>query len=124
MFSFYPTKQITTGEGGMLVTNNKSFYNKIKKLKAFGIDKDISQRKKQGTYDVKSLGFNYRLTDFQSALGLKQIIGYKNNLKKRHIIAKRYIKGLNNINEVSVCLILQIVLFLFFKYSVKIGISY
>ena len=100
-FSFYPTKQITTGEGGMLITNNKSFYNKIKKLKAFGIDKDISQRKKQGTYDVKSLGFNYRLTDFQSALGLKQIIGYKNNLKKRHIIAKRYIKGLNNINEVS-----------------------
>ena len=37
----------------MLITNNKSFYNKIKKLKAFGIDKDISQRKKQGTYDVK-----------------------------------------------------------------------
>ena len=100
-FSFYPTKQITTGEGGMLVTNNKSFYNKIKKLKAFGIDKDINQRKKQGTYDVKSLGFNYRLTDFQSALGLKQILNYKNNLKKRHIIAKKYINDLKNIREVK-----------------------
>ncbi len=99
-FSFYPTKQITTGEGGMLVTNNKSFYNKVKKLKAFGIDKDINQRKKQGTYDVKSLGFNYRLTDFQSALGLRQIMNYKNNLRKRHSIAKNYLKNLKKIKQI------------------------
>jgi len=99
-FSFYPTKQITTGEGGMLVTNNKNFYNKIRKLKAFGIDKDINQRTKQGTYDVVSLGFNYRLTDFQSALGLKQIGNYKENLKKRHLLAKKYTKGLQNIQQV------------------------
>ena len=96
-FSFYPTKQITTGEGGMLVTNNKDFYRKIKRLKAFGIDKDINQRKKQGTYDVVSLGFNYRLTDFQSALGLKQLLNYKKNLKKRQVLAKNYIKKLQNI---------------------------
>ena len=100
-FSFYPTKQITTGEGGMLITNNKSFYNKIRKLKAFGIDKDINQRKKQGTYDVVSLGFNYRLTDFQSALGLKQIQNYKDNLKKRHLLAKKYIESLQNIKEIE-----------------------
>jgi perosamine synthetase len=100
-FSFYPTKQITTGEGGMLVTNNKSFYNKIRKLKAFGIDKDINQRTKQGTYDVVSLGFNYRLTDFQSALGLKQIENYKKNLKKRHLLAKRYTDSLQNIQQVK-----------------------
>lgn len=100
-FSFYPTKQITTGEGGMLITNNKKFYNKIKTLKAFGIDKDINQRKKQGTYDVVSLGFNYRLTDFQSALGLKQIQNYKNNLKTRHLLAKKYIYSLKNVKEVN-----------------------
>ena len=100
-FSFYPTKQITTGEGGMLVTNNKNFYNKIRKLKAFGIDKDINQRTKQGTYDVVSLGFNYRLTDFQSALGLKQIENYKENLKKRHLLAKRYTNSLQNIQQVK-----------------------
>ena len=100
-FSFYPTKQITTGEGGMLITNNKNFYNKIKKLKAFGIDKDINQRKKQGTYDVVSLGFNYRLTDFQSALGLKQIQNYNDNLAKRHLLAKRYIKSLKDIEEIK-----------------------
>ena len=66
-FSFYPTKQITTDEGGMLITNSKKIYPEIKKIKAFGIDKDITERKKQGEYDVKSLGFNYRMTDFQSA---------------------------------------------------------
>ena len=76
-FSFYPTKQITTGEGGMVITNDFNFYKKIKKLKAFGIDKDIKDRKKQGDYDVKSLGFNYRMTDFQAALGYKQIKQYK-----------------------------------------------
>ncbi len=100
-FSFYPTKQITTGEGGMLITNNRDFYKKIKRLKAFGIDKDINQRKKQGTYDVMGLGFNYRLTDFQSALGLKQILNYNENLKKRHSIAKKYTKSLQNIKEIS-----------------------
>jgi len=98
-FSFYPTKQITTGEGGMVITNNKKFYNLIKKLKAFGIDKDIKDRKKQGDYDVKLLGYNYRMTDFQAALGLSQLLRYKQNLKQRHLLVKRYIKNFSkNIN--------------------------
>ena len=101
-FSFYPTKQITTGEGGMLVTNDLKFYKKIKKLKAFGIDKDIRDRKKPGEYDVKELGFNYRMTDFQAALGYKQLLKYKKNLKKRHQIAKRYIKNLKNVNNLKI----------------------
>ena len=100
-FSFYPTKQITTGEGGMVITNDEGFYKKIKKLKAFGIDKDIKDRKKQGDYDVKSLGFNYRMTDFQAALGLGQIIKYEKNLKQRHLIAKRYIKNFLNNKKIS-----------------------
>ena len=100
-FSFYPTKQITTGEGGMIVTNSKKFYKKIKKLKAFGIDKDIKDRKKQGDYDVKSLGFNYRMTDFQAALGYRQLINYKKNLEKRHKIGKRYIKNFSKTNQIQ-----------------------
>ena len=100
-FSFYPTKQITTGEGGMVITNDYKFYKNIKKLKAFGIDKDIKDRKKQGDYDVKSLGFNYRMTDFQAALGYKQILQYKKNLKKRQLIAKQYIKNFSNIKNMS-----------------------
>lgn len=94
-FSFYPTKQITTGEGGMVITNNKKVFNKIKKLKAFGIDKDIKDRKKQGDYDVKYLGFNYRMTDFQAALGLNQILEYKKNFLIRHILVKRYLLNLS-----------------------------
>ena len=71
-FSFYPTKQVTTGEGGMVITNNKQIYNKIKKLKAFGINKDIKLRKRPGEYNVTELGFNYRITDFQACLGYMQ----------------------------------------------------
>ena len=100
-FSFYPTKQITTGEGGMVVTNNEDFYNKIKKLKAFGIDTDVSERKVVGDYDVKSLGFNYRMTDFQAAIGYGQISSYKKNLAKRVAIAKRYIKNLSKSKHIS-----------------------
>lgn len=95
-FSFYPTKQITTGEGGMVVTNSKKYYDKIKILKAFGIDKDIKNRKQQGDYDVKLLGLNYRMTDFQAALGYNQIRLYNQNLKRRHQIAIKYIKNFSN----------------------------
>ena len=100
-FSFYPTKQVTTGEGGMVVTNDKILFDKVKKLKAFGIDTDVSERKIVGNYDVKSLGFNYRMTDFQAALGYGQIISYKKNLVKRVAIAKRYIKNLSKSKQIS-----------------------
>jgi perosamine synthetase len=100
-FSFYPTKQITTGEGGAVITNDKKFYKKIKMLKAFGIDKDIKDRKKQGDYDVKSLGYNYRMTDFQAALGYTQLLRYKENLKQRHHIVKRYIKNFSKIDQIT-----------------------
>lgn len=100
-FSFYPTKQITTGEGGMVTTNDKNIFEKIKKLKAFGIDTDVSERKVVGDYDVKSLGFNYRMTDFQAALGYGQITSYKKNLAKRIAIAKRYIKNFSKSKKIS-----------------------
>lgn len=89
-FSFYPTKQITTGEGGALITNDSKFYKKVKTLKAFGIDKDIKDRKKPGEYNVNYLGFNYRMTDFQAAMGYNQIKEYNINLKRRKQIAKTY----------------------------------
>jgi perosamine synthetase len=88
--SFYPTKQITTGEGGAVITNDLKFYKKIKTLKAFGIDKEIKDRKKPGEYNVNYLGFNYRMTDFQAAMGYNQIKSYSLNLKRRRDIAKIY----------------------------------
>ena len=100
-FSFYPTKQITTGEGGMLITNSRKIYEKIKMLKGFGIDKDINNRKKPGEYNVKLLGYNYRMTDFQAALGYFQLKRYKKNLLKRKNNAKLYIKYLKNSSNIK-----------------------
>ena len=101
-FSFYPTKQITTGEGGMVTTNSKKIFKKIKILKAFGIDKDIKNRKIPGHYDVKNLGFNYRMTDFQAAIGYDQAKNYKKNLITRKKIAKRYHKNLISNKKINI----------------------
>ncbi len=89
-FSFYPTKQITTGEGGIVISNDKNFIDRVKKLKAFGIDTPPELRIKPGVYDVQGLGYNYRMTDFQAALGAGQMKRYENNLKSRHENAYLY----------------------------------
>ncbi len=89
-FSFYPTKQITTGEGGIVISNDKNFIEKVKKYKAFGIDTPPELRKKEGVYDVLSLGYNYRMTDFQAALGVGQMERYSSNVEKRRLNAQLY----------------------------------
>lgn len=118
-FSFYPTKQITTGEGGMVITKSKKIYDKIKSLKGFGIDKDITQRKKQGKYDVRLLGYNYRMTDFQAALGYDQIKNYRFNLKKRKQIAKRYYKNFSKCNQINTMPLSQDCSYFIFQIFVK-----
>ena len=74
----------------MIITNNKKFYKIAKKLRAFGIDNDPSKRKLAGHYDVKYLGFNYRLTEFQACLAYQQLSRYKKNLKIRKKNAQLY----------------------------------
>ena len=101
VFSFYPTKQITTGEGGMIVVNSKKMMKKLLSLKAFGIDKDINSRKKPGDYDVKELGLNYRMTDFQAALGYFQLKRYKKELEARKKNAKLYELFLSNLKNIK-----------------------
>ena len=100
-FSFYPTKQITTGEGGIVISNDKDIINEIKKLKAFGIDTPPELRTKPGVYDVQGLGYNYRMTDFQAALGVGQMERYGENVTGRRKNAKLYCKILKEINEIS-----------------------
>jgi len=100
-FSFYPTKQITSGEGGAVITNNIKIFNKIKKLKAFGIDTDIKDRKIPGLYNVRSLGYNFRMTDFQAALIYTQLKRYKKNLFYRKKNAKIYEFYLRNRHYLS-----------------------
>jgi len=87
-FSFFPTKNITTTEGGMLTTNNKEKYNNIKKLIAHGINKN---KKKHFWYREADLpGHNYRLPNHLAALGLSQLKGLSKFNKKRNSIAKIY----------------------------------
>ena len=101
VFSFYPTKQITTGEGGMVITSSKKIYNSVKQNKAFGIDTDIKDRKVPGLYNVNSLALNFRLTDFQACLGYFQLKRYKKELIQRKKIAKNYCKLLKKSKQVS-----------------------
>ena len=83
---FHSTQQnkLQQEKGGVVITNNKKIFKKIKKLKAFGIDKDIKDRKLPGKYDVKMLGFNYRMTELHAAMGLLQLKKYKSFLKKEN----------------------------------------
>jgi len=95
VFSFHPVKHITTGEGGMVVTNNREFYNKLKMLRTHGIDKTAMDRfgsDASWAYDMKLLGRNYRITDFQCALGISQLKKIEKFIVKRQKIAKIYNK--------------------------------
>lgn len=100
-FSFYPTKQIVTGEGGIVISSDETIINKIKKLKAFGIDTPPELRSKPGVYDVMALGYNYRMTDFQAALAVGQLERYEENVAGRRKNAKLYCELLKNQNDIS-----------------------
>lgn len=98
ILSFHAVKIITTGEGGMVLTNNKSYNKKIIKLRSHGITRNIKDYKNKNIgawyYEQQNLGFNYRMTDFQAALGISQIAKLKLFTKKRIQIAKVYNKEL------------------------------
>ena len=95
-FSFYPTKQITTGEGGMIITSDDDVMKFVTKYKAFGIDTPPELRNKPGVYDVRGLGYNYRMTDIQAALAVGQMERYGENLMKRQANAKLLTELLQN----------------------------
>ena len=98
IFSFHPVKHIATGEGGMITTNNKELYEKLNLLRTHGITKDATMFKNkpedvaQGGwyYEMQELGYNYRLTDFQAALGVSQLNRADENLERRRTLAKQY----------------------------------
>lgn len=94
VFSFHPVKIITTGEGGMVTVKEEKINAVIKKMLSHGITRDKSGMvtKDQGEwfYEMQMLGYNYRLTDIQAALGVMQLSRLKANLKRRREIAGRY----------------------------------
>lgn len=105
IFSFHPVKHIATGEGGMITTNSFGLYNKLLSLRSHGITRDQSRFKNSiiqaggnssdsiypGWYmEMQELGYNYRITDFQCALGISQLKRANLDLEIRRQIAKRY----------------------------------
>jgi UDP-4-amino-4,6-dideoxy-N-acetyl-beta-L-altrosamine transaminase len=93
IFSFHPVKHIACGEGGMITTNNKILYDKLLLLRTHGITKDPALMKENHGgwyYEMQELGYNYRLTDFQAALGISQLRRADEGLQRRIEIAKRY----------------------------------
>jgi len=95
VFSFHPVKIITTGEGGVAVTNNSETANRMRRLRTHGItnDKSIFQRRPEDeiwNYQQIELGFNYRMTDIEAALGLSQMKRVNHFIARRHEIARQY----------------------------------
>ena len=92
VFSFHPVKHITTGEGGAIVIDDPELAMRMRRFRNHGINGDLHQRNDAGTwfYEVAGPGFNYRLTDFQCALGLSQLKKVEQWIKRRQEIARRY----------------------------------
>ncbi|UKN02782.1 UDP-4-amino-4,6-dideoxy-N-acetyl-beta-L-altrosamine transaminase [Paracrocinitomix mangrovi] len=91
VFSFHPVKHIACGEGGMLTTNNKAIFEKLSVLRTHGITKEnMSQNDGGWYYEMQSLGYNYRLTDMQAALGITQLKKNPAGVDRRNEIAEKY----------------------------------
>ena len=93
VFSFHPVKHITTGEGGMVTTNNKEYYEKLQEFRNHGITRNKKKMKKYDGdwyYEMQSLGYNYRITDIQCALGLSQLKKLDTFIKRRKEIVEQY----------------------------------
>ncbi len=99
VFSFHPVKHIACGEGGMITTNNVKLYNEMLKLRTHGITRDpeiMFENQGGWYYEMQELGYNYRLTDFQAALGISQLKRADDGLERRKQIAKRYSEAFKN----------------------------
>jgi UDP-4-amino-4,6-dideoxy-N-acetyl-beta-L-altrosamine transaminase len=106
VFSFHPVKIITTGEGGMALTNDAQLAKRLRLLRSHGITSDAAKmhphpQEEIWNYQQVGLGFNYRMTDIQAALGLSQMQRLSEFIAKRHIIAKRYDQMLSSLPVVT-----------------------
>lgn len=98
--SFHPVKHITTGEGGAILTNNKKLYSKFNLLKSHGIFKS-DNKIKPWLYEMKELGFNYRLSDINAALGVSQLDKLDKFIRFRQKVARKYNEIFSEIDEIK-----------------------
>lgn len=104
-FSFHPVKPVTTGEGGVVATNSKELYEKMLQFRTHGITRDsdkLINLEGPWYYEMQDLGFNYRMTDIQAALGISQMKKIDRFIKRRREIVDIYNKELNSIEEIEI----------------------
>ena len=105
VFSFHPVKHIATGEGGMVTTNDEELYKKLCLYRTHGITKDVAllhENHGGWYYEMQELGFNYRMTDFQAALGVSQLSRANTGLSRRQEIANRYDEAFQDIQGIKI----------------------
>lgn len=104
MFSFHPVKHVTTGEGGVITTDSKEYYERLLLFRSHGItrNKELLELNDEGDwyYEMHELGYNYRMTDIQAALGLSQITKLDLFVDRRRQIAKQYSEALKHIQAI------------------------
>ena len=125
VFSFHAVKHLTTGEGGMVTTNNGEFVQRLREVRNHGIDSDARARQADGQwhYEMTTLGFNYRLTDIACALGLAQLPRLPANLARRRAIAARYEKALATISSLALPIVAADVTSAWHLYPVRVDAS-
>ncbi|MDM5246497.1 UDP-4-amino-4,6-dideoxy-N-acetyl-beta-L-altrosamine transaminase [Lysinibacillus sp. G4S2] len=104
MFSFHPVKHITTGEGGIITTNSEEYYEKLMQFRSHGITRDsklLPENPGSWYYDMQYLGYNYRMTDIQAALGCSQLNKLDVFVKRRKEIVTAYNEAFNDLIEVQ-----------------------
>ena len=101
-FSFYPVKHMTTGEGGMIILNSNKFSKKIRKMRAFGYNKNLNQRKIPGQYDVDSFGFNFRMGEINASIGSIQLMSLRKFLSIRRKNYKTLLDNLKTFKSFSI----------------------
>lgn len=102
MFSFHPVKPVTTGEGGVIVTNNKEYYEKLLMFRGHGITHtDYAEAQGGWYYEMVDLGYNYRMTDIQAALGISQMTKLDQFIQKRQQLAALYTDKIKDIDTLT-----------------------
>lgn len=118
VFSFHPVKHIATGEGGMITTNDEKLYKKLLELRSHGITRDVNVFENDITFaagenipenanypgwymEMQTLGYNYRFTDFQAALGISQLSRADQGMQRRKAIAQTYAAAFENKNFIK-----------------------